>query len=215
MHGGTHVGAQPGIDGGIVPDLGPRRDLAGHQFRAGAVAKKRRANLTMFRNPSRSASACNRLSWIFGLSRGSAERSDTLPRLCGCSSTQNWTERGPSPCASRGTTAAQRSTLVPPASAGQAGPGAARCAPGPAPRSASAPGCRCGTSSTATPKAPGDRAALAVKAELAAGGESRRSAIDGPAGSRPRRAARAARGCHAVPDLLAHRCRTAAAVVAN
>ena len=98
MHGGADVGAQPGVDLRIaLRRPGPGQSSRATSSEAGAVAKKRRTNLTMSRRPSRSASACSRLSWILGLSRGSAERSDTLPRLCGCSSTQELDSVCPTP----------------------------------------------------------------------------------------------------------------------
>ena len=68
MHGGADVGAQPARRSAHRSGLsGPGTSSAATSSEAGAVAKKRRTNLTMSRRPSRSASACSRLSWIRGL----------------------------------------------------------------------------------------------------------------------------------------------------
>ena len=128
---------------------------------------------------------------------------------------RHWTRYVPHPCASRETTAARKSTPAPPASAGRAGRDAARFAPVPGRRSASAPGCRCETSSIAAPTAPAGRAAAGCRSRILRWRCSRRSSIGGPAGSRPRRARRGARECHAARDPAVRRCPRAAATAAN
>ena len=62
---------------------------------AGWVAKNFRVKCTKRRKLARSFSVASRLNWIAGLSRGSAERSFTVPWLSGWSSTLATEKKSP------------------------------------------------------------------------------------------------------------------------